>query len=86
MWILRIILKDLKISTGADRILAHYHKDAVELYNSTSSLKEVSYELIDPLFSISNILKLFRPIKPMLAAKKTLDDIKDIVKGKRFTI
>ena len=40
-WIVRIILKDLKIGISHEAILRRYHSDAVDLFNSTSDLKEV---------------------------------------------
>ena len=40
-WLLRIILKDMKISLGHEIILRNYHQDALDLFNSTSDLKEV---------------------------------------------
>jgi DNA ligase-4 len=44
-WLVRVILKDLKIGIGHEVILRSYHKDAVDLYNSTSDLKEVFAQL-----------------------------------------
>ena len=44
-WLVRVILKDLKIGIGHEVILRSYHKEAVDLYNSTSDLKEVFTQL-----------------------------------------
>lgn len=41
-WFLRIILKDLKLAMGTTRILAAFHPDAPELYESCGSLSKVS--------------------------------------------
>jgi DNA ligase 4 len=37
-WIIRIILKDLKVSIKIDTILNTFHKDASDYYNLTNSL------------------------------------------------
>lgn len=76
MWIIRIILKDLKIGLKYEKILQLYHPDAVEYYNNTSSLKEVCKEFVDPNKTIKNMFRLFNPIKPMLAGKKNLEELK----------
>jgi DNA ligase-4 len=44
-WLVRIILKDLKIGIGHDIILKNYHSEALDLFNSTSDLKEVFNQL-----------------------------------------
>ena len=44
-WLIKVILKDLKIGIGHEVILRSYHKEAVDLYNSTSDLKEVFTQL-----------------------------------------
>lgn len=40
-WLIRIILKDLKIGIKEPTILDAYHPDAMDLYNFTSSLEKV---------------------------------------------
>lgn len=72
----RIILKDLKIGMKHDKVLEYFHADAVDYYNATSSLKEVCKEFEDKNHSLKNVLRLFHPIKPMLAAKRSPDDIR----------
>lgn len=41
-WLIRIVLKDLKIGIKEATILDAYHPDAMDLYNFTSSLEKVS--------------------------------------------
>lgn len=86
MWIIRIILKDLKIGLKYEKVLEMFHPDAPEYYNATSSLREVCKEFENPNHSLKNVLRLFHPIKPMLAAKKTPDEIRSILAGKEFLI
>ena len=58
-WIARIILKDLKIGLRHEKVLPIYHKDALDLYNVTSNLREVCKELQDPNKSMgSNIFRV----------------------------
>ena len=58
-WISRIILKDLKIGLRHEKVLPIYHKDALDLYNVTSNLREVCRELADPTKSMgSNIFRV----------------------------
>ena len=42
-WLIRIILKDLKIGIKEATILDAYHPDAMDLYNFTSSLEKVNF-------------------------------------------
>ena len=44
-WLVRIILKDLKIGIGHELVLKNYHSEALDLFNSTSDLKEVFNQL-----------------------------------------
>lgn len=39
-WLVRIILKDMKIGMSHAVVLKHYHQEAVDLFNSTSDLLE----------------------------------------------
>ncbi len=85
-WIIRIILKDLNIRFSHEKLLSIFHPDANEFYNATSSLKEVCNEFVDKNHSLKNVQRLFHPIKPMLAAKKIMNDIRFIVEGKDFLV
>ena len=40
-WLIRILLKDTKLRLGEKAILLAYHPDADEVYNITTSLKQV---------------------------------------------
>ena len=41
-WLIRILLKDTKLRLGQKAMLLAYHPDAEEVYNITTSLKQVS--------------------------------------------
>lgn len=47
-WLIRIILKDLKISLGEKMVLSCMHQDAIDLFNVCSDLRAVAWKLWDP--------------------------------------
>ena len=68
-WILRIILKDLRIGTQHTTILNHFHPNALELFNSCTDLREVITKCLDPKFKFTTAeLRVFSMFKPMLAS------------------
>ncbi len=76
-WINYIILKDLKIGFGHESLFKNLDPRALDVYNATSSLREVCYYLIDPRnpkYSHS-FFQIFAPIKPMLAGRLGLKQI-----------
>ena len=79
-WIIRIILKDLKIGLSEAQVFEAFHEDATEMYNITSSLYLVCNQLRDPTVRTSHQgVSLFHPIKPMLAGRKQPEDIGALV-------
>lgn len=72
-WIVRIILKDLKLGIKADVVLKEFHSDAQDYFNLTNSLKQICRKFEDQSVSLKDELMLFQPIKPMLAGKKPLE-------------
>ena len=66
-WLIRIILKDLKIGIKESTILDSYHADAMDLYNCSSSLEKVCELLHDPNKRLHEVaISLFAPCRPML--------------------
>lgn len=66
-WLIRIILKDLKIGIKEHIILDAYHPDAMELYNFSSSLEKVCSTLNDPTKRLNEVaISIFSPCRPML--------------------
>lgn len=41
-WLIRIILKDIRLGIGHQKILTCFHVDASDLYDSSNSLSKVS--------------------------------------------
>lgn len=69
-WLVKIILKDLKVGVGHETLLKNFHPDALDLYNVTSDLGEVFKELNSASGRVrigADRFRLFFPIKPMLA-------------------
>lgn len=76
-WAVHIILKDLKIGIGHETLFKQFDPRALDVYNSTSSLKEVCKFIADPKNSkyANTLFQIFCPIKPMLAGRMTLNNI-----------
>jgi DNA ligase-4 len=87
-WFVRIVLKELHLGMNETTVLGFFHKDASELYNMTASLREVCTTLKDPTFALdhSTAMKLFHPVKPMLASRHPPDDVVQVLQGKPFII
>ena len=88
-WLVRIILKELKIGLSEKTILTTFHPDALDLFQATSSISKVATELSDPLKRLDNknqSIGLFNPIKPMLAARKTPEEVVAVMSGHAFII
>lgn len=82
-WIVRIVTKELKLSTSEKTFLGQLHRDAEEYFNITSNLEKVCQTLIDPAIRLPRTLgiQLFHPIKPMLAARLNPDAVAGAMHG-----
>lgn len=86
-WLVRVILKELKMGSSEKTILNYFHPDAVELFNITSNLRRVCHELKDPTTTLSaRGAGLFQPVKPMLAARKAPESVVKLMEGRPFVI
>eukprot|EP01124_Arcella_intermedia_P024176 TRINITY_DN4012_c0_g1_i3.p1 TRINITY_DN4012_c0_g1~~TRINITY_DN4012_c0_g1_i3.p1 ORF type:complete len:941 (-),score=258.52 TRINITY_DN4012_c0_g1_i3:49-2478(-) len=86
-WLVRIIIKELKIGISEKSILNYYHEDAIDLYNVTSNLKKVCEVLKDPEVRISSeSVGLFHPIKPMLGSRHLPEQVVKLMEGHQFVI
>ncbi len=75
-WIMRIILKDMKLGIGVEAILRHLHPDAVQLFHMSSSLKHVLEAICAPKEAVATenagnqiATIYFQPFKPMLSER-----------------
>jgi DNA ligase-4 len=53
-WLMRIVIKDMKIGLKHDRVLKFIHPDAVEMFNHTNDLERVRQRFVCAATSISN--------------------------------
>ncbi|PVH89948.1 ATP-dependent DNA ligase [Cadophora sp. DSE1049] len=70
MWLIRIILRQMKIGASEKTILDVWHPDGEALFNVSSSLRRVCWELVDPSIRISDETRgitLMECFKPQLA-------------------
>ncbi|XP_053419432.1 DNA ligase 4 isoform X2 [Nycticebus coucang] len=86
-WLIRMILKDLKLGVSQQTVFSVFHNDAVELHNVTTDLEKVCRQLHDPSVGLSDIsITLFSAFKPMLAAIADIDRIEKDMKHQSFYI
>uniref|UniRef100_K3WBD5 DNA ligase n=1 Tax=Globisporangium ultimum (strain ATCC 200006 / CBS 805.95 / DAOM BR144) TaxID=431595 RepID=K3WBD5_GLOUD len=68
-WIVRIVLKDLKIGLRHERVLNFIHPDAMEMYNHTSDLHKVCVDLRNSSVRYVPKIEPFQVFSPMLAKR-----------------
>jgi len=86
-WLIRIILKDLKIGIKELTIFESFHPDAMNLYNFSSSLEKVCSTLTDPTRRLDELcVSVFTPCRPMLGEKTKPSRIEELLGGKQFYI
>lgn len=86
-WLIRMILKDMKLGVSKETVLQAFHRDAPELYNVTTDLNKVCQKLHDPTVSLSEVsIGLFSAFKPMLAAVANIRQVEKQLLGKVFFI
>ncbi|GAA5972708.1 hypothetical protein JCM11641_002986 [Rhodosporidiobolus odoratus] len=86
-WLIRIILRDLKIGMGEKTIFDQLHPDAMEVFNTCSDVKRVCWKLYDPHERIVRedwTITPGRVFIPMLAwrSKQLGDVMKAMKKGR----
>lgn len=70
LWIIRIVLKQMRIGASENTIFYNWHPDAEALFSVSSSLRQVCWHLRDPSIRIHKEdtgLKLGQPFQPQLA-------------------
>ncbi|KAL2088065.1 hypothetical protein ACEWY4_016893 [Coilia grayii] len=86
-WLIRMILKDMKLGVSKETVLQVFHRDAPELYNVSTDLNKVCQHLHDPKVSLSEVsIGLFSAFKPMLAAVANIHQVEKQIGGKMFFI
>lgn len=94
-WLVRIIIRDLKIGVKHEGLLKEFHPKAYECYSACCDLRKVCYFLTEPqrLTAAGGRLAVFQPFTPMLAkgfsgqgAKGQLSGCLSALKGHSFTM
>ena len=90
-WVIRIILRSMKLGVTEKTVLSSFHPDAEKLFNVTSSLRQVCYELYDTEHRLEDKdkdIKVFQCFQPQRAAfkKKGLDDVVAAMGRDKFCI
>ncbi|KAK9889446.1 hypothetical protein WA026_004714 [Henosepilachna vigintioctopunctata] len=89
-WIIRIMLKELKLGIDNNKILRIFHPDAVEYYSTNNNLRKVCEVLWSPsikLNEFNTMINLFVPFQPMLAKRCDAKSFtKDFPENKLFFI
>ncbi|XP_007196835.1 DNA ligase 4 isoform X2 [Balaenoptera acutorostrata] len=86
-WLIRMIVKDLKLGFSQQTVFSVFHNDAAELHNVTTDLEKVCRQLHDPSVGLSDIsITLFSAFKPMLATIADIERIEKDMKHQSFYI
>ncbi|GAA5858831.1 hypothetical protein JCM8547_005005 [Rhodosporidiobolus lusitaniae] len=81
-WLIRIILRDLKIGMGEKSILSAVHADAMEVFNTCSDIKRVCWRLHNPNERVpreDSTVTIGSVFRPMLSWRAK--QLKDVVKA-----
>jgi DNA ligase-4 len=85
-WVIRIILKDLKVSIRERTVLGVMHPDAIDLFNVCSDLRRVCWTLWSTAYRLpheDSTVKIFLPFRPMLC-KRQFQDFEGIIKTMNY--
>ncbi|XP_042327134.1 DNA ligase 4 isoform X2 [Sceloporus undulatus] len=86
-WLIRMIVKDLKLGISQQTIFSIFHPDAAELHSVTTDLEKVCRQLHHPTVSLSDVsITLFSAFKPMLAAIANIKQIEKQMNNQSFYI
>lgn len=90
-WLIRIILRVMKVGATDRSFFALWHPDAIALFNVSSNLRKVAWELADPDFRMTDSDKditIMQAFQPQLAnfTKKDLRQIIRAMEGNPFFI
>ncbi|XP_050440237.1 DNA ligase 4 [Adelges cooleyi] len=81
-WLIRLLLKDMRLGVAHKKILNVYHQDANDLYDVSNSLKKVCQMLNNPDVRLHEVsINLFDPFAPMLSQKCDVTDVDKIIKS-----
>ncbi|KAL5243761.1 hypothetical protein ACI65C_011171 [Semiaphis heraclei] len=80
-WLIRLLLKDMRLGIAHTKILKAYHNDANDLYDVCNDLTKVCKMLNNPSVVLHEIsVNLFEPFCPMLSQRCEITDDNKILK------
>ncbi|KAG1693107.1 hypothetical protein DVH05_023887 [Phytophthora capsici] len=85
-WVIRIVLKDLKIGLRHERVLKFIHPDAMEMYNHTNDLHKVCRELRNSAVRYVPQLEPFQVFTPMLAKRVNFGECISAINADAFVM
>ncbi|CAH1966148.1 unnamed protein product [Acanthoscelides obtectus] len=87
-WVIRIILKDLRLGISPNSILNCYHTDGAAYYATNNSLKKVCDILADENVKLHELeIEIFEPFRPMLSKRIDGSNFKkEFVENKLFFV
>eukprot|EP01064_Diplonema_japonicum_P029596 TRINITY_DN4833_c0_g1_i1.p1 TRINITY_DN4833_c0_g1~~TRINITY_DN4833_c0_g1_i1.p1 ORF type:complete len:974 (+),score=264.38 TRINITY_DN4833_c0_g1_i1:1957-4878(+) len=87
-WLIRILVKDMRMHIQHTTILGKFHPTALQLYNTTTDLKHVCEKCVDPSFLPKDHrgLVLFKPFSPMLASLITKEKLEMLLSTEKLTV
>lgn len=86
-WLIRMIMKELKVGLSQQSIFAVFHQDAEDLFNVKMSLQAVCEMLKDPKVRMHEIeVSLFSPFRPMLGDRGAPSKMEKVMDNKSFFI
>lgn len=84
-WLIRVLLKDMRLGIGQGTIFNAWHPDAKDLYDVNNSLEKVSVALRDPTVRLHEIeVSLFSAFRPMLAERALLEKVEAQMNHKAY--
>ncbi|TMW55054.1 hypothetical protein Poli38472_013816 [Pythium oligandrum] len=85
-WVIRIMLKDLKIGLRHERVLNYIHPDATEMYNHTNDLHKVCVDLRNSEIRYVPKIEPFQVFSPMLAKRVDFGECTKAINSDAFVM
>ncbi|CAM1297752.1 LIG4 (predicted) [Pycnogonum litorale] len=86
-WLIRMIMKDMKMGLSEQSILNVFHADGQDLYDVSNNLSKVCTVLHDPGKRLHEIeISLFNPFRPMLGDRAVPEKVEKLMDKKEFFV
>ncbi|XP_071117642.1 DNA ligase 4-like [Haliotis cracherodii] len=86
-WLIRMIVKELKVGLSQASVFSIYHPDAEEFYNVNNNLEKVCRLLRDTDVRVHEIgVTVFSPFSPMLGERASPDKVEKLFENKPYFI